>query len=186
MNLFVAGFIGSPAMNFFPAEVRGGRVHLPFGDVPLGAAMRDVPEGKVIAGVRPESFEDAELAPDHHRGESFTFDAEIELIESMGSELYAYFSYEGEAANSDQLEEIAADAGLADVPGAGGSGQVVARLSPDSQVQQGKSSRLWLDAERLHLFDPEKGHRLHGNDEQRGGAAASPGAAAAGDGSVRA
>ena len=164
VNLFVAGFIGSPAMNFFPAEIKGDRIHLPFGDVPRGAALRGVPDGNVIAGVRPESFEDAELAPDHHQGESFTFETEIELVESMGSELYAYFNYEGETASSDQLEEIASDAGLADVPGAGETGRVVARLSPDSKVAKGQKSKLWLDAERLHLFDPHDGRRLGGEE----------------------
>jgi multiple sugar transport system ATP-binding protein len=128
--------------------------------VPLPAAVRGVPDGQVIAGVRPESFEDAALAPEHHQGESFEFDAEIELVESMGSELYAYFGYEGETASSDQLEEIAADAGLADVPGAGETGRVVARLSPESKAASGQTTRLWLDAERLHLFDPHDGSRL--------------------------
>ena len=168
-NLFVAGFIGSPAMNFFPAEVKDGRVHLPFGDVPLPNVLRDVDEGQVIAGVRPESFEDAELAPEHHQGESFTFETEIELVESMGSELYAYFNYEGETANSDQLAEIASDAGLADVPGAGETGRVVARLSPDSGVSAGQSTTLWLDAERIHLFDPHDGRRLNGRPEAAAG-----------------
>jgi multiple sugar transport system ATP-binding protein len=161
VNLFVAGFIGSPAMNFFPAELRGGRIHLPFGDVAVPAGLRDVPEGKVIAGVRPESFEDAELAPEHHQGESFQFDTEIELVESMGSELYAYFTYEGETASSAELEEIASDAGLSDVPGAGETGRVVTRLSPDSGAASGQTTRLWLDVERIHLFDPHDGHRLH-------------------------
>ena len=166
VNLFVAGFIGSPAMNFFPAELKGGRVHFPFGEVPLPAGLRDVPDGKVIAGVRPESFEDADLAPEHHTGEAFTFDAEIELVESMGSELYAYFSYEGETATSDQLEEIASDAGLSDVPGAGETGRVVARLSPESRAASGHTSKLWLDVERIHLFDPQDGHRLGDADGQ--------------------
>ncbi len=200
VNLFVAGFIGSPAMNFFPAQIKGDRLGLPFGDVPLPAALRDVPEGQVIAGVRPESFEDAGLAPEHHQGESFTFETQIELVESMGSELYAYFSYEGETASSEQLEEIASDAGLSDVPGAGETGRIVARLSPESNVAAGQGAKLWLDAERLHLFDPHDGRRLNGNDEApvgdgeagaRGGAQAggAPGTATGGTndaGSVRA
>ncbi len=173
VNLFVAGFIGSPAMNFFPAEVKGDRLHLPFGEVPLPAEQRGVPDGNVIAGVRPESFEDAALAPEHHQGESFTFETEIELVESMGSELYAYFSYAGETASSDQLEEIAADAGLADVPGAGETGRVVARLSPESEAAAGRTTKLWLDTERIHLFDAHDGRRLTGGDAP---AAASRGA----------
>ena len=176
-NLFVAGFIGSPAMNFFPAEVTGGRVHLPFGDVPLPAALRDISDGNVIAGVRPESFEDAELAPDHHQGESFTFPTEIELVESMGSELYAYFSFSGETANSDQLAEIASDAGLSELPGTGEAGRVVARLSPDSRAASGQTMTLWLDAERIHLFDAQDGRRLDGSNEAQAGGGAAAGAA---------
>ena len=182
VNLFVAGFIGSPAMNFFPAELRGGRVHLPFGDVPVPAWLSDVPDGNVIAGVRPESFEDAALAPEHHQGESFEFDTEIELVESMGSELYAYFTYEGETADSAELAEIANDAGLSDVPGAGETGRVVTRLSPDSQAASGRTTRLWLDVERIHLFDPHDGHRL-GGDRLAAGAgqrSGAPGQRAAG------
>ncbi len=162
LNLFVAGFIGSPSMNFFPATVKDGRVTLPFGEMDLPESLRDAAEGEVIAGVRPESFEAAELAPEHHDGASMTFTTKIDLVESMGSELYAYFAYEGEGASSDELAELAADAGLSDVPG--GGGQVVVRLSPDADVKAGESSELWLDVERLHLFDPKDGRRLTGGD----------------------
>ena len=162
-NLFVAGFIGSPSMNFFPATVKGGKVSLPFGEMELPAHLSGAAEGEVIAGVRPESFEAAELAPEHHEGRSFTFEAEIDLVESMGSELYAYFAYEGEGASSDELAELAADAGLSDVPG--GGGQVVVRLSPDASVRAGEKSELWLDVERIHLFDPRDGRRLTDGDQ---------------------
>ncbi len=157
-NLFVAGFIGSPSMNFFPAEHTGDKIKLPFGEISLPAHLRDVKAENVIAGVRPESFEAAALAPEHHEGESFVFEIEVDLVESMGSELYAYFDYEGEGASSDELAEIAADAGLADVPG--GGGRVVARLSPDAEVKAGERAELWLDVERLHLFDAHDGRRL--------------------------
>ncbi len=80
----------------------------------------------------------------------------------MGSELYAYFTFEGEQARSAELDELAADSGMADVPHAGEEGRVVARLSPESDVKAGSSQRLWLDAERLHLFDLESGARLSG------------------------
>ncbi|MBA2346737.1 MAG: hypothetical protein H0V81_00440 [Solirubrobacterales bacterium] len=161
-NLFVAGFIGSPSMNFFPADLGDGKVRLPFGEVPVPAALKGVKAEHVIAGVRPESFEWADLAPEHHDGESFVFEVEIDLVESMGSELYVYFDYEGEGATSDELAEIAADAGLADVPG--GGGRVVARLSPDAQVKAGEKTKLWLDVERLHLFDAKDGRRLTGEE----------------------
>jgi multiple sugar transport system ATP-binding protein len=165
VNLFVAGFIGSPAMNFFPAEVAGDRVRLPFAEVPLPAALRGIGDRQALAGVRPESFEDAALAPEHHDGASARFTARIDLVESMGSELYAYFAYEGERASAAELEELAADAGMAEVPGGGEEGQVVVRLSPDSSAKAGEELELWLDAERIHLFDVETGERLTGQPE---------------------
>ena len=164
-NLFVAGFIGSPAMNFFGAEVRNGHVVLPFGEVPLPPHLAAARDGRVIAGVRPESFEDAALAPEHHRGQTFTFDTEIDLVESMGSELYVYFTVRGEQASSAELDEIAADSGAADVPSAGGEGQVVARLDPESGATRRQSMKLWLDVDKLHLFEPDGGVRIAADDE---------------------
>jgi multiple sugar transport system ATP-binding protein len=158
-NLFVAGFIGSPAMNFFPARIEDGKVRLPFGDIPVPEGIQA--GGEVIAGVRPEDFEDASLEPDDG---GLTFEAPIELVESMGSEIYAYFGVEGSAAESQELAELAADAGMADVPGASGEGtQAVARLAPESEVRQGEKARLVLDTSKLHLFDPSDGSNLaHG------------------------
>src|SRR5919107_2516366 len=156
-NIFVAGFIGSPAMNFFTAHVEDGKVRLPFGDVPLPQGVQA--GGEVIAGIRPEDFEDAQLTgelPNH-----LVFEAPIELVESMGSEIYAYFPVEPPAAQSDELAELAADSGLADVPSAGGdAAQVVARLAPESEVKEGAKARLALDATKLHLFDPSDGTNI--------------------------
>ena len=157
-NLFVAGFIGSPAMNFMPGELKGDRVSLPFGEVPLPDRLRGAggAEGRtVVVGIRPESFEDASLAGDG----GATFRAKIDLVESMGSEKYAYLSLESEGVQSDQLEELARDAGMDDVPGAGES-QVVARLDAASDISRGDDAELWVDAAKLHLFDPETGESL--------------------------
>jgi multiple sugar transport system ATP-binding protein len=161
-NLFVAGFIGSPAMNFFPARVEGDRVKLPFGEVPVPAGA--TASGDVIAGLRPEDFEDAEFAPEGHDN-AMTFDAPIVLTESMGSETYAYFTYEGGAAQSDELNELAADAGLTDLPSSG-ENQAVARLDPQTQAREGQTLKLWMNASKLHLFDPRDGRNLSlGGDE---------------------
>jgi multiple sugar transport system ATP-binding protein len=154
-NIFVAGFIGSPAMNFFAARIEDGKVRLPFGDVPLPAGVQA--GGEVIAGVRPEDFEDASLMPDDA---GLAFEVPIELVESMGSEIYAYFAVEGSAAQSQELAELAADAGMADVPSSGEGTQAVARLSPESTVQAGEKARLVLDTSKLHLFDPSDGSRI--------------------------
>jgi multiple sugar transport system ATP-binding protein len=162
-NLFVAGFIGSPAMNFLPAELAEGEVRLPLGEIALPDRLRQVVESsgagrQVIAGIRPEAFEDAELVGSH-RGQGFTFDADIELTESMGSEIYAFFTFEGEAAQSDQLSELAQDSGVADVPSSG-TGHVVARLAPETTARAGGRLKLWLDTDKLQLFDPKSGQSL--------------------------
>jgi multiple sugar transport system ATP-binding protein len=161
-NLFVAGFIGSPAMNFMPAQVQGDRVSLPIGEVPLGEeqrrAIQAAQNGNLIAGLRPEDFEDASLVGDQ-RDRGVVFKAKIDVVESLGPELYVYFTAEHEGVSSKELEELAQDAGTAEVPSAG-EGQVVARLEAASQVQEGQEVELWYDASKLHLFDAESGRSL--------------------------
>jgi multiple sugar transport system ATP-binding protein len=165
VNLFVAGFIGSPAMNFFPGTIEGDTVRLPLGDVRLGDGQRKAVEGsragrQVIVGIRPEAFEDAALAGERrHAGDGFEFDARVELVESMGSEIYAYFGHSGESVKAADLAELADDAGTAEVPGAGES-RAVARLDAASEVREGEQARLWLDTARVHLFDPQDGRSL--------------------------
>jgi multiple sugar transport system ATP-binding protein len=161
-NLFVAGFIGSPAMNFMPAKVEAGKVKLPIGDLPVPDRVRDgagSDGASVIAGIRPESFEDASLVSSDVRDRGTTFRAKIDLVESMGSENYAYFEVESEGIQSQELDELAQDAGTAEVPGSG-EGQVVARLDAASRIQRGDETELWVDAAKLHLFDPQTGQSL--------------------------
>ena len=106
-------------MNFLPAKLEDGMIKLPFGDAPIPDAMRSVLEGgngktrDVIAGVRPEHFEDADVEPDK---EGLKFTAPVSVVESMGSELYAYFDIEHGAVQSSELNELAEDAGLSDLP----------------------------------------------------------------------
>jgi multiple sugar transport system ATP-binding protein len=171
-NLFVAGFIGSPAMNFMPAEIRDGRVQLPIGEAELAEDVRGIDNRRVIAGIRPESFEDAALVGDvKQRG--LTFRAQIDLVESMGSELYAYFSADvGGLEQHDQLQELAQETGAGEVEG--GEGQIVARLDPASSVRRGEEAELWVDTTKLHLFDPESGDNL----VRRGASAGRDGASA--------
>jgi len=161
-NLFVAGFIGSPAMNFMPAEVDGDTVKLPIASVKLPPGAHEAvgrDGGKpLIAGIRPESFEDAELVSGEQRGHGTAFRATIDVLESLGSELYAHFTVEAESVRSAELEELAQDAGAGEVPGAGGD--VVARLDPRSKIKAGAEAELWLDATSLHLFDLEDGRNL--------------------------
>ena len=164
-NLFVAGFIGSPAMNFMPAKVEGDRVKLPFGDVRVPDRLRAeagrIGDGRsLIAGVRPETFEDASLTGDA-REHGCTFRATIEVVEAMGSELYAHFRVTtDERIDSEELRELAEDSGAGDVPSSGEEGRIVARLDPASKVREGEESELWVDARKLHLFDPKDGRSL--------------------------
>ena len=166
-NLFVAGFIGSPSMNFLPGELDGDIVRFPIGDVPVPEELRGRlqagPGGGrrgVIVGLRPEDFEDASIIGDRARGT--TFKARIDVLESMGSEYYAYFAVESERVSSRELEELAQDAGAADLPHSHEGSQVVARLAAESKIRQGQEAELWFDARHLHLFDAESGQSLLG------------------------
>ena len=171
VNLFVAGFIGSPSMNFMPATVEGDRVTLPIGDVRLPDDVRSrVGEAggkQLIAGIRPENFEAASVVSDEVKQRGATFRAHIDVVESMGSELYAHFRVESDQdIESAELRELAEDAGGGEVPSSGEAGQIVARLDPESDVQEGQESELWVDADRLHLFDPEDGRNLTASESE--------------------
>jgi multiple sugar transport system ATP-binding protein len=166
-NLFVAGFIGSPSMNFLPGELDGDTVKLPIGSLKLRDELRQqlsasgAPSSRqVIAGLRPEHFEDASLVNEQERGLGTTFKAKIDVLESMGSEYYAYFVVEAERVSARELEELAQDTGAADLPSAGGGSQIVARLDAASTVRQGEEAELWFDSRQLHLFDLESGANL--------------------------
>jgi multiple sugar transport system ATP-binding protein len=165
VNLFVAGFIGSPSMNFLPGELDGNQLKMPLGDVQIPDVLRrrleSGPGGGrrgVIVGLRPEDFEDAKVVRDH--GDGHTFTAKIDVLESMGSEFYAYFVVESERVSSSELEELAQDAGAADLPHSHEGSQVVARLAPESEVKQGQPAQLWFNSAHVHLFDPESGNSL--------------------------
>ena len=148
-NLFVAGFIGSPAMNFFPAAPTATGLRLPFGEV-TGPVP---PAPEVIVGVRPENFEDAALIDPLERSRSLVFRITADLVESLGADKYVYFSTGGAAAQSAQLAELAADSAV-------GGNRYVARVSADSRVATGQPLELALDATRLHVFDAGTGANL--------------------------
>jgi multiple sugar transport system ATP-binding protein len=159
VNLFVAGFIGSPSMNFLPAELEGETLRLPIVDVRLPDDARErLPQNaprNLIAGIRPEHFEDASIIGDHlPHGAGFR--AVIDVIEWMGSELYVYF--EAPEWHSHALDEVASELGTVEVPHAGEL--VTARLDTASRVEEGVEAELWLDARRIILFDPDSGRNL--------------------------
>jgi multiple sugar transport system ATP-binding protein len=163
VNLFVAGFIGSPAMNFSPAQIDGNTIVLPILEAPLPEELRSKLDGtrKLIAGIRPEDFEDASLVSDEARKRGATFKTNIDVLEWMGAELYAHFSIEQQGIESQELAELAAAAGTADVPSAGGDvEQIVARLDSASEAREGEEIELFVDLSKLHLFDLETGRNI--------------------------
>jgi multiple sugar transport system ATP-binding protein len=163
-NLFVAGFIGSPSMNFFAGDITGTTVATAIGELPLADETRSALERfgdgarQVVVGIRPEEFEDASLAQTDQEG--FVFEAQIEIVESMGSEIYAHFGVEGTPVATDDLRELEEDAGAGDAPHLEGGARAVARLDAMSDARSGRRSRLWVDTTRMHLFDAKDGHSL--------------------------
>jgi multiple sugar transport system ATP-binding protein len=161
-NLFVAGFIGSPAMNFLPGRLTQNGIETAIGEVAVTDQRRVVENakqvrsnGEVLIGIRPEHFEDASLVEPLARSKGATFTVQVSVLESMGSDNYAHFTVEGGQASSQALSEIAADAG-----GQLGSGQLIARLSPESRIGKGQQAELFYDTTKVSVFDQSTGHNL--------------------------
>ncbi|MBK6439774.1 MAG: sn-glycerol-3-phosphate ABC transporter ATP-binding protein UgpC [Candidatus Microthrix subdominans] len=164
-NLFVAGFIGSPSMNFLAGE-RGddGTIELPIGTITVPESLRETLDGasdRIIVGIRPEHIEDASLVED--RDDHLRFSATIDVVEWMGSELYAHFQTEG--SQSDELEELAEEL---DQPalGAGDRAEMVARLDANSKAAEGEELEMVVDSDRVVLFDAETGANLFVDDQR--------------------
>ncbi|MFI9159527.1 ABC transporter ATP-binding protein [Kitasatospora aureofaciens] len=175
VNLFVAGFIGSPGMNFLGAALERNTLHTSLGALPLDDRTRraleraDAPR-ELIVGIRPENFEDAALT-EHGGGATCT--VTVEVRESVGSDVYVHFTRgSGPAPTAgltqltqltrldelDELAELAADSGRADT---GMQEQhVVARLDPATRATEGGPLDLRIDTARIHVFDPRSGANL--------------------------
>jgi len=159
-NLFVAGFIGSPSMNFFPGQLKGGgTVVTALGEAQLPDRVRQAldratSDREVIVGIRPEHFEEASLVGEKPGA---TFDAPIDIVEAMGSDVYAYFTMKGEMAHSRDLDDLAKDTGN-DLHAHGV--EVTARLDAAARVQRGKTARLWYDTSKVQVFDASDGRNL--------------------------
>ena len=158
-NLFVAGFIGSPSMNFFPASLTDGGVRLPFGDEillspeALETLAKHPKPTNLIVGVRPENLEDAALIDTYARIRALTFEVTVDFVESLGADKYLHFRTEGEGARAAQLAELAAESGASE-------NQFVARVSAESTVTAGQTVELAFDTSKLTLFDADTGVNL--------------------------
>ena len=172
VNLFVAGFIGSPAMNFLPAQLDGDQLRTSIGNLDVtGELRRRLEAGAgggrrgVIVGIRPEHFEDASLVSVPERGHIFK--TKIEVLEALGSDSYAHFTVDSPRVSSDGLQELADDTDPAGVAPCAGGVQVVARLSAASAIKQGREAQLWIDTSQLQLFDRETGRSLLTSENSR-------------------
>jgi multiple sugar transport system ATP-binding protein len=174
VNLFVGGFIGSPAMNMLDAtiEAQNGGLAAKIGDqtLELGQetleqrpALRAYEGKKVILGIRPEDLEDAALetdAPANRR-----LHGRLELREALGSEIMAHFAIKGAHAETDETRELARDAGAEGTEPQIGVGEgeavVVGRFGARSRVKQGDEVTAVVDTRALHFFDPETGSGIY-------------------------
>src|SRR3954469_23489999 len=169
VNLFVAGFIGSPAMNFLPGQLDGDQLRTPIGDLRIPRETRRRLEAGPgggrrggIVGIRPEHFEDAMLVTVPASGHIFT--ARIEVLEALGSDSYAHFSVDSPRISSSELEELADGTTVAS---SAEGVQIVARLAAASEIKQGQEAQLWVDTSQLHLFDHETGRSLLSRESAR-------------------
>jgi multiple sugar transport system ATP-binding protein len=158
VNLFVAGFIGSPAMNFFPAQLTDVGVSLSFGDITLTQQVHDVLTAhptptNVIVGVRPEHIEDAKLMDKYMRLGALVFEVGVDMVESLGAEKIVHFTIEGASAHSAQLTELAAESGV-------GENEFIARLPAQSGATAGERIELAFDTTKLAIFDGDTGANL--------------------------
>ncbi|OBJ56539.1 ABC transporter ATP-binding protein, partial [Mycobacterium sp. 1423905.2] len=157
-NLFVAGFIGSPAMNFFPASLTTMGLTLPFGEVTLSPQTQEIiarhPKPRnVIVGVRPEHIRDAALIDGYERIRALTFGVDVDMVESLGSDKYVYFTTSGPAVHAAQLDELEAQGEVTE-------NQFVARVPAESKAAIGDSIELACDTTKLVVFDADTGANL--------------------------
>ncbi len=157
VNLFVAGFIGSPPMNFLPANIKGNQVELPFLSLDLAPEVAEKVQGKglLIAGIRPEYFEDAALVDDAKRAKGKVFSATVDVSEWLGNEQYAYIPFEAPPEVREQLEQLERD-----LDGETLRTQLVVSLDAASRVRDGEEAELFIEPSRMHLFDPATGENL--------------------------
>jgi multiple sugar transport system ATP-binding protein len=175
-NLFVAGFIGSPAMNMVEATLRdsNGELSVEFGSnrLPVPAAVRSERprlasfiDRRVVLGIRPEELEDAALvpgAPPENRIRSV-----IDMREDMGAEIYLHFTVDAPPALTEDTKDLASDRGagvLEELEDRATSGRspFVARVGPESTVGMGQRAEIVVDTRKLHFFDPDTGEAIAG------------------------
>jgi len=182
VNVFVGGFIGSPAMNLLQARLEDGRrpvLHLGEQTLALDGALLDARPAlrawmgrELIAGIRPEELHDAALASDAPEDQRLRL--RVQLREALGSEVIVHARIAAQAAQTEQIEELTEDLGVRRLDGGGdGDGAaettIVGRLSPHSGMRAGEMAEVVVDTRQLHFFDPETGLGIY-DENPTGGA----------------
>ena len=164
-NIFVAGFIGSPSMNFVYANVGVNKnsIQLNFGNDQVEYKGEKLGELKafenkeIVMGIRPEAFEDGNYANASEFSESIK--VSVSLLEQLGSDSYIHFYKDIKPVQTEAIEEILADEGE-DISVLGDNTKFIARINPNSTVVEGKEIELKIDPSKLHFFDPETGDAI--------------------------
>ena len=164
-NIFVAGFIGSPSMNFVYADVKvsGDKAMLTFAGEEINCVgesldkLKKVDGKQIVLGIRPEAFEDSTYAKDSEYTESISI--KVTLLEQLGSDSYIHFYKDLKPVQTEAIEEILADEGE-DISVLGDQTKFIARINPNSTVKEGEAIKLSIDPSKLHFFDPESGIAL--------------------------
>jgi multiple sugar transport system ATP-binding protein len=171
VNLFVGGFIGSPAMNMLEATVEradgtlaavAGSQRIALDQETLSAhpALERYEGRPIVLGIRPEDLDDASLVSD--APEDRRLKGQVELREALGAEVMVHFSVDAKPALTEDVRELAQDAGTAEATvqqsEEGGRGTVmVGRFSPRSRIREGEELEVAVDTRALHFFDAETG-----------------------------
>ena len=164
-NIFVAGFIGSPSMNFVYADVgvKNGSIELSFGNDQIDYNGKKLDELKafenkeIVMGIRPEAFEDGNYANESEFSESIK--VSVSLLEQLGSDSYIHFYKDIKPVQTEAIEEILADDGE-DISILGDNTKFIARINPNSTVVEGEEIELKIDPSKLHFFNPDTGDAI--------------------------
>jgi multiple sugar transport system ATP-binding protein len=175
VNLFVAGFIGSPAMNLLEASLSdtGGDLAVEFGGFRLPVPpeivkdrgrLREYAGRTIVLGIRPEDMEDASLVSEARPERRIS--STVELREALGSDVVVHFKIQAPPAITEDVRELAVDVGqealeLVEQHAEGGEANVLARLNPRTTAAKGERIELVVDTWRLHFFDPEDGMGIY-------------------------
>ena len=160
-NIFVAGFIGSPSMNFVYSTVKTSSkgVFLTFGDDKILSkdapeALKDYEGQEIVLGIRPEAFEDSVYANKKEFSEELNID--VSLLEQLGSDTYIHFYKDINPVQTEAIEEILADEGE-DISVLGTQTKFIARINPNATIEEGQNINLSIDPTKLHYFNPDTG-----------------------------